>query len=110
MACRRALLQAPSSVSIVTADDIKKYGYRTLAAILESVRGLYVTYDRNYSFLGIRGFNRGDFNSRILLLIDGHQIPCQLSPCALSGHMFPALPQFADALGVRCGGVCVLST
>ena len=66
---------APSSVSIVTADDIKKYGYRTLAEILRSVRGLYVTYDRNYSFLGVRGFNRpGDSNSRILLLVDGHRV------------------------------------
>ena len=43
--------EAPSSVTIITADDVKKYGYRTLADILQSARGLYVTYDRNYSFL-----------------------------------------------------------
>ncbi|MEW6066891.1 MAG: TonB-dependent receptor [Nitrospirota bacterium] len=67
--------EAPSSVSIITSDEIKKYGYRTLADILRSVRGLYVTYDRNYSYVGVRGFNRpGDYNSRILLLIDGHRI------------------------------------
>jgi outer membrane receptor for ferrienterochelin and colicins len=64
--------EAPSSVSIVTASDIEKYGYRTLADILRSVRGLYTTYDRNYQFLGIRGFARpGDYNSRVLLLMDG---------------------------------------
>jgi iron complex outermembrane receptor protein len=64
--------EAPSSVSIITASEIEKYGYRTLADILRSVRSLYVTYDRNYSFLGIRGFSRpGDYNSRVLLLVDG---------------------------------------
>jgi outer membrane receptor for ferrienterochelin and colicins len=66
---------APASVTVVTADDIQKYGYRTLSDILESVRGLYITYDRDYTFVGVRGFGRlGDWNSRVLLLVDGHRI------------------------------------
>jgi outer membrane receptor for ferrienterochelin and colicins len=66
---------APSSVTVVTGDEIQKYGYRTLADILESVRGFYITYDRDYSFVGVRGFGRlGDWNSRILVLVDGHRI------------------------------------
>jgi outer membrane receptor for ferrienterochelin and colicin len=67
--------EAPSSVSVITADDIRKFGYRTLADILRSVRSFYVTNDRDYSYAGIRGFNRpGDYNTRLLLLVDGHRI------------------------------------
>jgi outer membrane receptor for ferrienterochelin and colicins len=66
---------APSSVTVITTDEIQKYGYRTLADILETVRGFYITYDRDYTFVGVRGFGRlGNWNSSILLLIDGHRI------------------------------------
>ena len=59
------LMEAPASVTIVNKDEVKKYGYRNLADILRSVRGFFVTNDRNYQYLGIRGFNRpGDYNTR----------------------------------------------
>jgi outer membrane receptor for ferrienterochelin and colicins len=67
--------EAPSSVTIVGSDEIKKYGYRTLAEVLQSVQGFHVTYDRNNSFLGTRGFNSGVYpNSRVLLLVNGHRV------------------------------------
>jgi iron complex outermembrane receptor protein len=68
-------IEAPASVSFITAQEIQRYGYRTLADILRSVRGMYVTNDRAFSWLGIRGFGKpGDYNSRILLLINGHRV------------------------------------
>ena len=71
----QAVEQAPSSVTIVTSDDIRKLGYQTLADVLTGVRGFYTTSDRNYSYLGIRGFGRqGDYNSRVLVLVDGHRV------------------------------------
>jgi iron complex outermembrane receptor protein len=67
--------EAPSSVSFITAEDIRRYGYRTLADILRSFRGLYVTDDRNFSLVGAQGFAKpGDYNSRILLLVNGHRV------------------------------------
>ena len=66
------ITDAPSSVTIVTREEIQAYGHRTLADILRSVRDFYVSDDRNYGYIGVRGINRpGDFGGRILLLVDG---------------------------------------
>lgn len=81
--------EAPSAVSIVTAADIKAYGYRTLADILKSIRGMYVTNDRNYSYIGTRGFSRpGDYNTRVLLLLDGYRLNDGVFDGALIGTEF----------------------
>jgi iron complex outermembrane receptor protein len=82
--------EAPSSISIVTAAEIRKYGYRTLADILRSIRGFFVTYDRNYNYIGVRGFNRpADYNTRVLLLVDGHRINDNIYDTAFIGTEFP---------------------
>lgn len=80
--------EAPSSVTVISSDEINRYGYRTLADLLQSVQGMHVSYDRNYSFLGTRGINLGDFNSRVLVLVDGHQINNNLTDGAHIGTAF----------------------
>ena len=69
------ITDAPSSVTIITRDEIQRFGYRTLGDIVRAVRSFDVTFDRNYSYTGVRGFNSlGDYGSRVLLLIDGHRM------------------------------------
>ena len=68
-------LDAPSSVTIVSAEQIRAHAYRTLDEILRSIGGVHVTDDRNYHYVGVRGFYMpGDYNSRVLLLVDGHRL------------------------------------
>ncbi len=64
---------SPSAVAIVTAADIRAYGYRTLADVINSMRGLYTTYDHRYQYPGGRAHGApGDYAGRIMLLIDGY--------------------------------------
>lgn len=86
----QSALEAPAAVSVVTAEDIRTFGYRNLAEILASMRGLYVSYDRSYHYLGMRGFSTpGDYNTRVLLLVDGVRFNDNLYDQAPVGTDFP---------------------
>ncbi len=66
---------APTAVTVITAQDIKDYGYRTVSEIVRSVRGVYINSDRNYDYIGNRGFNvPGDLNTGVLVLLDGYRL------------------------------------
>ena len=98
------ITEAPAAVSIVTSSDIKRYGYRTLADIMRSIRGFYTTYDRNYHYLGMRGFSRpGDYNSRFLLLVDGHRVNDNIYNTAFIGTEFPIDVDLIDRVEVIRG-------
>ncbi|MBA3894595.1 MAG: hypothetical protein H0X69_13025 [Gemmatimonadales bacterium] len=62
---QQTISEAASSVTIITAKDIRRHGYGTLPEALAAARGFYLSYDRNYSFLGARGFSRPSNNHRV---------------------------------------------
>jgi outer membrane receptor for ferrienterochelin and colicins len=86
----QAISEAPASITIITAADIQHFGYRTLADIIQNVTGFFTSYDRNYYYFGIRGFGRtGDYNSRVLILIDGHRLNENIYGSVGIGYDFP---------------------
>ncbi len=101
---RQKVSEAPASVTIITANDIRKFGYRTLADALRDVRGFWTTYDRAVEHLGVRGFGRlGDYNTRILLLVDGHRINDAVYDSAPIGTDFPLDVDLIERIEVTRG-------
>jgi len=95
---------APASITIITGEQIQKYGYRTLADALRSVGGFYVIYDRNYSYVGVRGFSRpGDYNTRILFLLDGHRVNDNIFDGAYVATEFPVDLDLIDRIEIIRG-------
>lgn len=69
----QGLDEAPGSVTIISQEQIKRFGYQTMTQLLRSA-GLYITenYDNNLS-VGIRGSSlRSRYDKSIVWAIDGH--------------------------------------
>ncbi len=80
---------APSAVTVIRSDEIRQYGWRNLAELLNSVRGFQTTYDRYFHHAGVRGFQPpGDYNSRLLLMVDGYRVNDSVYDQASLGNEF----------------------
>ncbi|MGE5342822.1 MAG: TonB-dependent receptor plug domain-containing protein [Candidatus Omnitrophota bacterium] len=64
--------EVPASVTIITSEEIERFGYRTLDDVLMGVRGFFLTNDLNYIHPGVRGISKSSIaNNRIIVLING---------------------------------------
>jgi outer membrane receptor for ferrienterochelin and colicin len=82
--------QAAAAVSVITRDEIKTFGWRTLGEALASLPGVHTTYDRQYAYLGTRGFGLpGDLNTRVLVMINGNRINDPVYDAGVGGREFP---------------------
>lgn len=71
----KPLHRAPAVASVITADDIRRMGARTLDEVLEAVPGLHISrsFNRLDSLYSIRGIHTGN-NPQVQLLLNGSQI------------------------------------
>jgi iron complex outermembrane receptor protein len=82
--------QIPSTVSILTARDIRTFGWRTLSDALRSLQGYMVTDDHTYNYASSRGVSStGDYRARMQILIDGISINENIYAGAPTGSDFP---------------------
>ena len=82
--------EVAAAVSVITRDEIKAFGWRTIDEALASLPGVHTTYDRQYNYIGTRGFGLpGDFNTRLLLTVNGNRVNDVVYDAALSGRAFP---------------------
>ncbi len=79
-----------AAVSVITRSEIKAFGWRTLADALASLPGIHSSYDRQYSYVGTRGFGLpGDANTRVLLTVDGNRWNDVVFDAASFGRALP---------------------
>ncbi len=63
---------APSSVTVIDGQELRAFGYPTIAESLRGVRGFSLSNDRAYFSAGIRGLGEpNDYGNRVLVLSDG---------------------------------------
>lgn len=66
---------APAAIYVITQEDIKNSGLRTIPEILRMAPGLQVTQgDAGYWSITSRGFNADGFGNKLLVLMDGRSV------------------------------------
>ncbi|HEY0192658.1 MAG TPA: TonB-dependent receptor [Kofleriaceae bacterium] len=71
----QSLGNVASAVTVISGDRIRRFGYRTLGEAIAGVAGAYLVDNRLAYSIGIRGLQiPGDFNTRLLVLIDGASV------------------------------------
>ena len=66
---------APAWVFVLTREDLRQHGFRTLHEALAALPGLFGYADGLYPMAGVRGIGLlSDYSTRLLVLLDGHPL------------------------------------
>ncbi len=99
----RELMDVNMSVSVITKEDIKRSGARTVGEILQNVPGVRINNDGGQGIK--RAMIRGNDAFQTLVLIDGQKISEQKS---MSGSPFLIAPAMIERIEVIKGPASVL--
>jgi outer membrane receptor protein involved in Fe transport len=68
----QSLGNVASAVTVISGERIRRFGYRTIGEAVAGAAGAYLVDNRLSYSIGIRGLQiPGDFNTRLLVLVDG---------------------------------------
>lgn len=89
--------QSTQVTYLVTDEEIRRFGLRNLGEILSLLPGLYVSTDSSFGYLSVRGIGRpGDYNSRLLFLLDGTRLNDNIYDAGIIGSDFFIDPQLIE--------------
>ena len=92
--------EVAAAVRVITCQEIRAFGWRTLAEALASLPGVHTRYDRQYSYIGRRGFGLpGDYNTRALVTIDGNRVNPPQADTGPSGRELPIDIDLIERIG-----------
>lgn len=103
------LQRSTSVMSVITARDIERAGFRTVYDVLARVPGFFPSTQATWKLVGTRGFV-ADGNDHILLLIDGHAQNSIVAHGYQQQDQIPALEKVARIEIIRGPGSVLWGT
>lgn len=95
-----------SAVTVVSGDRLRRMGARTVGDAIATAAGIYLVDDRLSTRVGIRGLQpAGDFNTRILVIIDGTTVTESWSHLSGVGYDLPVSIDEVERIEVIRGPV-----
>ena len=102
----QSLGNVASAVTVISGDRLRRFGYRTVAEAIAAVAGVHLVDDRLSTRVGIRGLQPiGDFNTRILVIIDGTSMTEAWSHLSGVGYDLPVSVDEIERIEVIRGPV-----
>jgi outer membrane receptor for ferrienterochelin and colicin len=95
--------QASSVITVISAEEIRQRGYKSIKEVLDRVPGFFNSPDISLALIGNRGYSQNP-NNNYLLLLDGHALNSVADEGIGNSHMLPFIYQIKRIEIVRGPG------